>query len=52
MVEFCAAIALVVILLGWLGYFAVRDDGMRGELAGLKLLEGRLASLEQRLEQA
>jgi hypothetical protein len=52
MVEFYAAVALVVVLLGWLGYFAVRDDGNRGASARLKQLEARLASLEKRLEQA
>jgi len=49
MVEFYAAVALVVVLLG---YFAVRDDGNRGASARLKQLEARLASLEKRLEQA
>lgn len=52
MVEFYAAVALVVVLLGWLGYFAVRDDGKCGVSARVMQLEERLASLEQRLEQA
>lgn len=52
MVEFYAAIALVFVLLGWLGYHALRDDGARGEPSRLKQLEERLANLEKRLEQA
>ena len=52
MVEFYAAVVLVFVLLGWLGYHAMTDTGEGNELARLRQLEERLARLEKRLEQA
>lgn len=52
MLEFYAVIALLVCLLGWLGWHALQNPGINNDPGSARIaeLERKVADLEKRLE--